>query len=196
MIDVNAEYMETFSVLNNHTLYPSAYMVLTNKGYTKHYYAGTERVAARLGGGGLDALYPAIGNNNTIQTKANLLFDQSLEQVNNRILYENNLDCIMHNDFAKEEFGLWIDGSPYLMQAGVEFDHSQFKDMVVSMVDDPNGGREEEVYFYHSDHLGSASWITDSDGVAIQHLQYLPYGERYVDQRMSGYNERFTFTGK
>ena len=50
--------------------------------------------------------------------------------------------------------------------------------------------------FYHSDHLGSASWITDGVGDAVQHLQYLPYGERYVDQRMSGYNERFTFTGK
>ncbi len=49
MLDVNADYMETFSVLNSHTLYPSAYMVLTQKGYTKHYYAGTERVAARIG---------------------------------------------------------------------------------------------------------------------------------------------------
>ncbi len=47
-----------------------------------------------------------------------------------------------------------------------------------------------------SDHLGSASWITDNGGLAVQHLQYLPYGERYVDQRAVGYNERFTFTGK
>ena len=55
---------------------------------------------------------------------------------------------------------------------------------------------EHDVYFYHSDHLGSASWITDNSGIAVQHLQYLPYGEPFVDQRMSGYNERFTFTGK
>lgn len=48
----------------------------------------------------------------------------------------------------------------------------------------------------HSDHLGGANWITDTSGTPVQHLQYLPYGERYVDQRMSGYNERFTFTGK
>ena len=47
-----------------------------------------------------------------------------------------------------------------------------------------------------SKHLGSASWITNHSGHAVQHLQYLPYGERYVDQRVSGYNERFTFTGK
>ena len=102
LMDVNAEYMNASSVLNEPTLYPSAYMVLSNKGYTnvtevesrasslalprcsnvterKHYYAGTDlcasreqsqaclsyaetkqsvrsnRVAARLGGGGLDA---------------------------------------------------------------------------------------------------------------------------------------------
>ncbi|MBO7488663.1 MAG: RHS repeat-associated core domain-containing protein, partial [Bacteroidales bacterium] len=84
----------------------------------------------------------------------------------------------------------------YQMQAGVELNHDQFKDMVNSMLDDINHGQEKEVYFYHSDHLGSASWITDNGGLAVQHLQYLPYGERYVDQRASGYHERFTFTGK
>lgn len=98
--------------------------------------------------------------------------------------------------------------------------HDQFKDMVNSMLDDINHGQENEVYFYHSDlcksreqsqaglsyaetqqsvrskHLGSASWITDFSGMAVQHIQYLPYGEPYINQRLSGYNERFTFTGK
>jgi len=196
LLDVNADFMATYTILNEPTLYPSAYMVLTNKGYTKHYYAGTERVAARLGGGGLDALYHVIGNDEELQVKADMLFKQSLEQVNNRILYENNLDCIMHNDFAKEEFGHWIDGIPYQMQAGVELNHDQFKDMVNSMLDDINHGQEKEVYFYHSDHLGSASWITDFSGVAVQHIQYLPYGEPYINQHPFGYSERFTFTGK
>ena len=47
-----------------------------------------------------------------------------------------------------------------------------------------------------SKHLGSASWITDSIGIPIQHLQYLPYGEPYINQHPFGYSERFTFTGK
>ena len=106
------------------------------------------------------------------------------------------------------------------MKAEVKFDHKQFKKMVHSMLDDINHGQEKEVYFYHSDlcgsreqsqtclsyaemeqsvrskHLGSASWITDYRGMAVQHIQYLPYGEPYVNQRISGYSERFTFTGK
>ena len=50
----------------------------------------------------------------------------------------------------------------------------------------------------HSDHLGGANWITDGGGKPVQYLQYLPYGEPYIDQRAAGttYSERFRFTGK
>ena len=91
LLDVNADIMATYTMLNEPTLYPSAYMVLTNKGYTKHYYAGTERVAARLGGGGLDALGHDIGNEEELLGKANMLFKQSLNQVNHRKLEENDV---------------------------------------------------------------------------------------------------------
>lgn len=43
----------------------------------------------------------------------------------------------------------------------------------LSEMDEP----EKEVYFYHSDHIGSSSFITDRNGYASQHLQYLPFGE-------------------
>ena len=144
----------------------------------------------------LNAMGNAIGYSDTLLAKADTLFGQSLEQVNSRALNGNDIDCILGNGFAKEEFGHPIDGIPCQMQAGVDFFHDPFKDMVHSMLDDSHNGQEREVYFYHSDHLGSASWITDSGGQAIQHLQYLPYGEPYINQRTSGYNERFTFTGK
>ena len=58
------------------------------------------------------------------------------------------------------------------------------------------GNMDYAVYFYHSDHLGSASWITNGSGTPVQHLQYMPYGEPFVNERISSYNERFTFTGK
>ena len=50
--------------------------------------------------------------------------------------------------------------------------------------------------YYHSDHLGSASWITNKTGTPVQHLQYMPYGEPLVNERTGSYEERFTFTGK
>ena len=128
LLDVNADFMATYTILNEQTLYPSAYMVLTNRGYTKHYYAGAERVAARLGGG-LNAMGNAIGYSDTLLAKADTLFGQSLEQVNSRALNGNDIDCILGNGFAKEEFGHPIDGIPCQMQAGVDFFHDPFKDM-------------------------------------------------------------------
>ncbi len=56
----------------------------------------------------------------------------------------------------------------------------------------------ELTYFFHPDHLGSASWITDLSGQPVQHLQYKPFGGDYIDQQTpnTDYAERFRFTGK
>jgi RHS repeat-associated protein len=52
-------------------------------------------------------------------------------------------------------------------------------------------------YFYHGDHLGSSSWITDGAGDVNQYLAYMPFGEQFIDQRGStGHDIRFKFTGK
>ena len=82
---------------------------------------------------------------------------------------------------------------PENLEAHVEIWNRGFLQSMRDLVADAS---EPDVYFYHSDHLGSASWITDANGEAVQHLQYLPYGEPYINQRTTGYNERFTFTGK
>ena len=57
---------------------------------------------------------------------------------------------------------------------------------------------EDECYWYHPDHLGSASWVSDKAGKGIQRLYYLPWGEELDNQRKSGYtyNSRYTFSGK
>jgi RHS repeat-associated protein len=53
-----------------------------------------------------------------------------------------------------------------------------------------------ECYFYHPDHLGSSSWITDSAGAAVQHLHYLPFGETFVSQRSADFDAMYTFSAK
>ncbi len=51
--------------------------------------------------------------------------------------------------------------------------------------------------YYHSDHLGSASFVTDRGGNVMQHLQYFPYGELFVSQRNSEeFDSRYKFTAK
>jgi hypothetical protein len=55
---------------------------------------------------------------------------------------------------------------------------------------------EYNQYFYHSDHLGSASFITDATGYVDQHIQYLPFGELFISQRNSTFDSRYKFTAK
>ena len=190
LLDVNADYMYTASVLKEPTIYPSAYMVMSNRGYTKHYYAGAERVAARIGGGGLKVIDQEHG----LSDKSGSVFKQSLEQINERILEKNDIECIANGLSSNDKLKIDMNEVPERLQAKLITDYSEFRQMIADAQSIHHN--EPDVYFYHSDHLGSASWITDNGGLAVQHLQYLPYGERYVDQRASGYHERFTFTGK
>jgi RHS repeat-associated protein len=55
----------------------------------------------------------------------------------------------------------------------------------------------QSLRFFHTDHLGSASWVTGYTGSALQHLQYLPFGEPWVSQTSNSYEgAKYTFSGK
>ena len=46
-----------------------------------------------------------------------------------------------------------------------------------------NGDNEEQKakrYYYHSDHLGSAQFVTDWNGRQYEHIEYTPYGELWT----------------
>ena len=53
-------------------------------------------------------------------------------------------------------------------------------------------------YFYHSDHLGSASLISDYEGKEYQRIEYTPYGETWVEKTQNIGSEflPYKFTAK
>lgn len=51
-------------------------------------------------------------------------------------------------------------------------------------------------YFYHSDHLGSSSLITDGSGNLMQHLEYVPFGEVFIDERNGSWSTPYKFNAK
>ena len=53
------------------------------------------------------------------------------------------------------------------------------------MVYIPNDTTKEETFFYHSDHLGSTSYIKDGHANITQYDAYLPYGELLVDEHIT-----------
>ena len=42
-------------------------------------------------------------------------------------------------------------------------------------------------FYYHTDHLGSATLITDDYAQIAEQIAYLPYGEDWIDVRSNGY---------
>nr|WP_305879936.1 MULTISPECIES: RHS repeat-associated core domain-containing protein [unclassified Treponema] len=62
------------------------------------------------------------------------------------------------------------------------------------------GDNEEQKakrYYYHSDHLGSAQFVTDWKGRQYEHIEYTPYGELWIEEVAAGIDKLpFRFTGK
>ncbi|MDR2008629.1 MAG: RHS repeat-associated core domain-containing protein, partial [Alphaproteobacteria bacterium] len=59
-----------------------------------------------------------------------------------------------------------------------------------------NDNPEIYQYFYHSDHLGSSSFITNLDGEVAQHIEYVPFGEVFLEERDTTWNTPYKFNGK
>lgn len=157
----------------------------------------TERLAAVIGSGGFDDMIPSID-------KLSSQHDQNI--VKTFYSYYQNYDPFFYQKIVSQpEKTEDISGKP-----SSDLDY-QCKPTELVMVDilnpqdillksisinEQNNGPEKEVYFYHSDHLGSANWITDTYGSPIQYIHYAPYGELIENQMQFKYDERYKFTGK
>jgi len=55
---------------------------------------------------------------------------------------------------------------------------------------------EPDVFYYHSDHLGSIAYVTDLSGQVYQHLEYFPFGETWVEEVSNRWRVPYLFTAK
>ena len=194
---VNSGSTKAQAIFDDAVLYPNPYVVVTSKGYTKHYYAGTERIATVIGTGGFDDMV-------TTMDKLSSQHDQDI--VKTFYSYYQNYDPFFYQKIVSQpEKTEDISGktSPdldYLCTPTelIMVDILNPQDILLKpiSVNEQSNGPEKDVYFYHGDHLGSASWITDYTGAPIQYIHYAPYGELIANQQMIGYDERYKFTGK
>ena len=51
-------------------------------------------------------------------------------------------------------------------------------------------------FYYHPDHLGSSSYITNLDGEVMQHIEYVPFGEVFIEERNNTWNTPYLFNAK
>jgi RHS repeat-associated protein len=54
----------------------------------------------------------------------------------------------------------------------------------------------EVLYWYHPDHLGSSTFLSDAAGVPYQFVLYLPFGELFAEQRAAEWSTPYLFNAK
>ena len=186
--DLNGSNPSFGIIFDGLTVYPSPYIVLTEKQYTKHYYAGTEKIATMIGDGGLLLAANHISKEQRGIIKDN--FYRSFEPTTFQYEKTPNID-IQGNYQSQLEYACG-----YIDQANLSI--NSFNPMLEPMMQiwQNSNGCTNEIYYTHFNHLGSASWITDVKGNPIQYIHYAPYGELIANQQTIGYDERYKFTGK
>ena len=214
----------TFHETDNFTLYPASILSVNKNRFTKHYFIGDKRVASRIGTGMFNNVYGRNGSYvtagqqdyaermNQIQKQKEAYYKQQGiapgvptmkgaygDPENTKRGYNSIIDTLGNHDVPQG----WIQtprpnttpntnpGPPVSWN-----DPSNPDDPQAGYGYIPNDTTKEETFFYHSDHLGSTSYITDDNANITQYDAYLPYGELLVDEHSSSEDLPYKFNGK
>ncbi|WP_278529387.1 RHS repeat-associated core domain-containing protein, partial [Prevotella histicola] len=214
----------TFHETDNFTLYPASILSVNKNRFTKHYFIGDKRVASRIGTGMFNNVYGRNGSYvtagqqdyaermNQIQTQKEAYYKKVGvapgvptekgaygDPENTGVGYNAVLTELGNHDVPQG----WIQtprpnttpgtnpGAPISWNDPTNPDDPQAGYGYV-----PNDTTKEETFFYHSDHLGSTSYITDDHANITQYDAYLPYGELLVDEHSSSEEMPYKFNGK
>ena len=214
----------TFHETEDYTIYPAPIITVTKNRFTKHYFIGDKRVASKLGVGKFSNVYGISSNNVTAGQKdyaARMLQIEKQREDYYRKLGTPPGVPTMKGATADPD----NTGYGYNTIIGELGDHSvpegwvqrpKFNDkgdvpgppIQWQKPEDPDNAQPgygyvpadttntEEIFFYHSDHLGSTSYITDAKANITQFDAYLPYGELLVDEHSSSEEMPYKFNGK
>ena len=214
----------TFHETDNFTLYPASILSVNKNRFTKHYFIGDKRVASRIGTGLFNNIYGRNGSYvtagqqdyaermNQIQKQKEAYYKQQGiapgvptmkgaygDPENTKRGYNSIIDTLGNHDVPQG----WIQtprpnttpntnpGPPVSWNDPTNPDDPQAGYGYI-----PNDTTREETFFYHSDHLGSTSYITDDHANITQYDAYLPYGELLVDEHSSSEDLPYKFNGK
>ena len=214
----------TFHETDNFTLYPASILSVNKNRFTKHYFIGDKRIASRIGTGlfnnvyGRNGSYVTAGQQdyaermNQIQTQKEAYYKKVGvapgvptekgaygDPENTGVGYNAVLTELGNHDVPQG----WIQtprpnttpntnpGPPVSWN-----DPSNTDDPQAGYGYIPNDTTKEETFFYHNDHLGSTSYITDDHANITQYDAYLPYGELLVDEHSSSEDMPYKFNGK
>ena len=173
---------------NTYTTYPSPLVVIKGNGeYTKHYFNGGQRVAARIGEED-DDFYDKSGLGGG-SSKEDKLRQKQVHDLQIRI--EKNVKFKPHK--AEIETKKETENKPALLTQSNKVENE------IDPKEGELGNRNSSdgIYFYHPDHLGTGTVLTDANGMPYEFFLNLPFGETMAEQhsQTETYENRWKFTG-
>ena len=181
------------------SLYVSPYLVANQGGrYTKHIYAGSQRIVSKVGdfaSYGSDPRRIEYAGANTdglsVNYKAKYAAQQQVIKDNYKT-FDVPYNGTDNDNYADGEGFCCNDGS---MEAAVAQARKAQAHAVAKSFKYPDN-YENLQFFYHPDHLGSSSFITNLEGEVVQHIEYVPFGEVFIEERNSVWNTPYLFNAK
>ncbi|MDH5382477.1 MAG: colicin E3/pyocin S6 family cytotoxin [Cyclobacteriaceae bacterium] len=165
-----AFFAQRKKVSSNFTVYVSPFVVLRSGNYTKHYYIEGQRIVSKLGGGWEGEATGQAGSG--------------------KVDY-NKKEKQMQEGIVKNLKWLGLDGQALTAGKSGKTPPGQLNG---------TGGKpnpaEPNRYYYHPDHLGSTSYITDASGEVYQHLEYFAFGETFVEEHSNTDRTPYLYNGK
>ena len=170
--------------------YVSPYLVVKTGGeYTKHIYAGDQRIASKIGdfeSFGADPRRVAVAGSNV--PDANVNYGEKYENLGKR-LKDNYKEYSLKADIKENKE---YDNNESFCCGNSKLDLSSRNNGDAT----DNDNHESLVFFYHPDHLGSTTLTTDVQGNITQHVAYIPYGEVFVEERNGDWSTPYLFNAK
>ena len=214
----------TFHETEDYTIYPTPILSVTRQRFTKHYFIGDRRVASKIGAGifqnayghGANVVtggqkdyqmrmmqierqredyYRKLGTPPGVPTmKGATAEPENTHEGYNTIIKELG-DHSVPDGWIQRPKRNAVPGTP--PGPPVQWDKAEDPDDVqpgYGYV--PADTTHEDIFYYHTDHLGSTSYITDAKANVAQFDAYLPYGELLVDEHSSSEEMPYKFNGK
>ena len=197
-IYVNSEFSGGNTGTARFSLYVSPFLVAGQGGkYTKHIYVGSQRIVSKLGDlasyGADPRRIPYAGNEAdglTINYKDK--YNQQLQSIkDNYKTFDLPYNGKDNDDYVNGQGFCCNDGTPEAAQA-----RAMARTRAANGNFKPNDEYEKMQFFYHPDHLGSSSYITNLDGEVSQHIEYVPFGEVFIEERNNTWNTPYLFNAK
>ena len=180
---------------NDAVLYVNPYFVVTPKGYTKYYYNGSQRIASKIGR--ISDLPTDIIDTSVVARErianAQAYMASILGATEKIDISTGDIADIDGNELEELQWQC-LDTNTIVFHITLQSDTNMLLPVLNRDTGFPTNALD--IYYYHADHLGSASWITNKEGTPIEYIHYMPYGELWYNWQASSYNERFKFTGK